>query len=72
MKKRVSIFDLFKEKIEKYLKIGLSIRCIYLLIKDELKNDKKIDGNITYQSVRRYILSDPNLSKYLIKTKQSK
>jgi len=66
MRKRISVFDLFKEEIEYYLKLGLSIRCIYLIIKDKLNKEKKFEGTISYQGIRRYINS--NLSKYLRKT----
>ena len=68
MKKRISVFDLFKSDIEYYLKLGLSIRCIYLLIRDKLKKENKFESNISYQGIRRYILVNSNLSKYLRKT----
>ena len=67
-KKRISIFDLFKEEIEYYLKLGLSIRCIYLLVKDKFEKEKKFTASISYQGIRRYILANSNLSKYLKKT----
>ena len=67
-KKRISVFDLFEKEIEYYLKLGLSVRCIYLLIKDRLEKEKKFKGTISYQGVRRYILANSNLSKYLRKT----
>lgn len=54
-KKRMSIFDLFKEEIEYYLKLGLSIRCIYLLIKDKIQKENKLEKNISYQALRNYI-----------------
>jgi hypothetical protein len=65
---RISIFDLFQKDIEYYLKLGLSIRCIYLLIKDKLEKKRELEGNISYQGIRRYILANSNLSKYLRKT----
>ena len=67
-KKRISVFDLFKEEIEYYLKLGLSIRCIYLLIKDKFEKEKHFTESISYQGIRRYILANSNLSKYLRKT----
>ncbi len=66
--KRISIFDLFKKDIEYYLRLGLSIRCIFLLIRDKIKKEKGLDGEVSYQGIRRYILANSNLSKYLRKT----
>ena len=54
-KKRISIFDLFKEEIEYYLKLDLSIRCIYLLLKDKIQKENKLEKNISYQALRNYI-----------------
>jgi hypothetical protein len=52
---RISIFDLFKEEIEYYLKLDLSIRCIYLLLKDKIQKENKLEKNISYQALRNYI-----------------
>ena len=57
-KKRVSIFDLFKKDIEYYLKLGLSIRCIFLLIRDKIKKEKGLDGEVSYQGIRRFIIKN--------------
>ena len=51
-KKQSSILDSVKDDIEKYLNIGISIRCIYKLINFEL-NKKGID--ITYSGFYAYI-----------------
>jgi len=67
MKKKASVFDLFKNEIEEYLKIGLSIRCIYLLIKHKIEKENLLAGNtVSYQGIRRYILA--NFSNLLKKT----
>jgi len=63
MKKRSSILDRYRDEIKHYLKLGLSINCIYLLIKEKMEKEKL---HITYQGVRYYIIS--NLSKYFKKT----
>jgi len=54
-KRRISIFDLFKKEIEYYFKLGLSIRCIYLLLKDKIQKENKLEKNISYQALRNYI-----------------
>jgi len=49
---RKSILDIYKNEIQKYIKLNLSVRCIYLLINDKMK-EKNLQ--ISYQSVRKYI-----------------
>ena len=51
-KKRKSILDFYKDEIKKYIQLNLSIRCIYILINDKLKEQNL---QITYQSVRNYV-----------------
>jgi len=53
-KRRMSSFDLFKEEIEYYLTLGLSIRCIHLLLNDKI--EKQYNKTISYQGLRRYII----------------
>ena len=45
-RKRSSLLDKYKEEIKEYLEIGLSLRCIYLLINKKLKEN---NYHITYQ-----------------------
>jgi len=55
MRKRASLLDKYKEEIKEYLELGLSLRCIYLLINKKLKED---NYHITYQGIRYYIMSN--------------
>jgi hypothetical protein len=52
MKKRLSLLDVYKNEIKHYISLGLSIRCIYILINEKMKKEGLY---ISYQSVRNYI-----------------
>jgi len=52
MRKRASLFDKYEKEIKQYLKLGLSLRCIYLLISHKMK---KHNIKITYQGLRNYV-----------------
>jgi len=52
MKKRASLLDKYREEIKEYLELGLSIRCIYLLLNKKLKNE---NYHISYSGVINYI-----------------
>lgn len=52
MRKRASLLDKHKEEIKEYLDLGLSIRCIYLLINKKLEKE---NYHISYAGVINYI-----------------
>jgi len=47
-----SILEAFKSQIRYYLNIGLSVRCIYILINEELKKE---GTSIGYQAVLNFV-----------------
>ena len=51
-RKRSSLLDRYKEEIKHYLNLGLSINCIYLLIKEKMEKENLY---VTYQGIRNYI-----------------
>ena len=55
MGKKISVFDFFKKDIKYYFDLGLSIRCIYIIINDKIQKENKLEKNISYQALRNYI-----------------
>jgi len=57
MKKRTrsSLLDRYKKEIKHYLDLGLSINCIYLLIKEKMEKEEL---HISYQGLRNYIIKN--------------
>jgi len=51
-RKRSSLLDRYQKEIKHYLNLGLSINCIYLLIKEKMEKENLY---ITYQGLRKYI-----------------